>query len=89
MDPNSKDGAANDDKEEEGAQAQAQARTLQRGWLRSHHPTLYWNLLWWCARLGLPLPLAMDTPENPTGPTGLEADPGQGRAQKCSKLMFF
>jgi hypothetical protein len=30
---------------------------LQRGTLRLQHPDLYWNLVWYCSRLGLPVPL--------------------------------
>ena len=30
---------------------------LSAGWLRERRPLLYYNLVWYCARLGLPVPL--------------------------------
>ena len=35
---------------------------LSASWLRERRPLLYYNLIWYCARLGLPVPLLGDNP---------------------------
>lgn len=45
------------------------ANVLNEEWLRTNHAALYWNMVWYCRRLDLPLPFFHSPPVETEAPT--------------------
>ena len=62
---------------------------LSAGWLRERRPLLYYNLVWYCARLRLPVPLLREDPAVRPRGSGVERAVLEDVVAEWSSIVHF